>query len=86
MRGRRDAVSPALVVPPRVVPPLVLRSSAVARRQHDFEFDQLVPLGFGSLPLGNRQQGLQALPRRDGLWLVHRRIIASECDNMKLAP
>ena len=86
MRGGWGAVAPPLVVPPLVVPPLVRRSGPVARRQHDFEFDQLVPFGFGSLPFGNRQQRLQPLPRRDGLWLVHGRIIASECDNMKLAP
>ena len=54
-----------------VPPDRILRAGPVARCQHDFELDQLVPFGFGTLPFGNRQQRLQALPRGDGLWLVH---------------
>ena len=43
---------------------------AVAGRQADFEFDDLVPNGVGALVVGNRQKFPQAAARIRELWLV----------------
>jgi len=61
-----------------VPPGALLRSFlSIARGELDFKLVDLVPLGFGSLPLRYREQLLQALTRGNGLLRrVHAGIIA----------
>ena len=61
-----------------VPPGALLRSLLpIARGELDFKLIDLVPLGFGSLPLRYREQLLQALTRGNGLLRgVHGGIIA----------
>ena len=68
--------------PPRcrggVPPSAVLRCLlSIARSELDFKLIELIPLGFGSLPLRYREQFLQALTRGNGLLRgIHGGIIA----------
>jgi hypothetical protein len=68
--------------PPRYrrgVPPgaMLRRLLPIARSELDFKLIELVPLGFGSLPLRYREQFLQALTGGNGLLRgIHGGIIA----------
>ena len=55
----------------------IRRTLPVAGRQHDLEFDELIPLSIGALPFRHRQQLLQAAARGNWLWIVHGGIISS---------
>lgn len=43
----------------------IRRAGPVYRRERDFEFVDLIPLGFRALPLRYRKELLQALVRRN---------------------
>jgi hypothetical protein len=57
------------------------RAGPVYRRKRDFEFVDLIPLGFGALPLRYRKKLLQALIRRNLFWLIHDILTCRFADN-----
>jgi len=50
---------------------------AVPRGEHDLEFDQFIPLCIRALPLGDSQQCLHSLARRNWLLFAHGCIVSS---------
>lgn len=54
---------------------LRVASFAITGSEHDFELIELIPLGVGALPVGDRQKFLQALTGGGWLRFVHSRII-----------
>ena len=59
----------------------IRRAGPVYRRKRDFEFVDLIPLGFGALPLRYRKKLLQALIRRNLFWLIHDILTCRFADN-----
>ncbi|MDH4192486.1 MAG: hypothetical protein OEW21_20045, partial [Betaproteobacteria bacterium] len=55
---------------------------SIARREHDFELIEFVPLSIGSISVGNREKRLQALTGGWGLWRIHVRIIPLLRENL----
>jgi hypothetical protein len=59
----------------------IRRGGPVYRRERDFEFVDLIPLSFGTLPLRYRKELLQALIRKKLFWLIHAILTCRFADN-----